>query len=302
MPVPTLRPLGFGEVLDGAFSLYRRNFGRFVATALVPSLALLVAGVLYALAMARAIQQTGSVAGASTAVTGPLLGLIGVGLLVVLLSWGALARQAAQAFTGAPIGTGEGLRAGLRAMLPLLGAGFLAILATLVGVAAVGLVGVILGTVGAAIGPAVAVVFVVLMGAGMLLVYATGGVLFAGAIPPIVIEGRGPLSGLTRSFDLLRGAYWRVVGLITVSVIIAYLPVVGVTFLTGTTSAMFNPLTTDTPGAGALVAQQVLGWVATVLTTPFVVSAIVLSYFDRRVRTEGLDVQVMADGLALAGE
>lgn len=302
MPVPTLRPLGFGEVLDGAFSLYRRNFGSFVATALFPSLALLVAGVLYALAMARAIQQEGSVAGASTAVTGPLLGLVGVGVLVMLLSWAALARQAAQAFTGAPIGTGEGLRAGLHAMLPLLGASFLAIVATLVGVAAAGLVGAILMMIGAAIGTVVGVIFTVVMFLGILLAYATGGALFAGAIPPIVVEGRGPLSALTRSFDLLRGAYWRVVGLIAVSIIIAYLPVAGVTFLTGTSSMMFNPATTDMPGAGALVAQQVLGWVATVLTTPFVVSAIVLNYFDRRVRTEGLDVQVMADGLALAGE
>ncbi|HEU0079725.1 MAG TPA: hypothetical protein VFQ76_18850, partial [Longimicrobiaceae bacterium] len=38
MSVSHLRPLSFGEILDGAFALYRRNFVVFVTTALVPLL------------------------------------------------------------------------------------------------------------------------------------------------------------------------------------------------------------------------------------------------------------------------
>ena len=35
MNQPLLRPLGFGEILDGAFTLYRRNFPTFALTSLV---------------------------------------------------------------------------------------------------------------------------------------------------------------------------------------------------------------------------------------------------------------------------
>jgi hypothetical protein len=38
-----------------------------------------------------------------------------------------------------------------------------------------------------------------------------------------------------------------------------------------------------------------------VLTTPFLASVIVLLYFDRRVRTEALDVQILTEQLGLAG-
>jgi hypothetical protein len=54
------------------------------------------------------------------------------------------------------------------------------------------------------------------------------------------------------------------------------------------------------PTTQQLMTQQVLGWAVGVLTTPFMVSVIVLQYFDRRVRTEALDVQMMADRLAVA--
>ena len=296
MPIPSLRPLGFGEILDGAFSLYRRNFATFVLTALVPSIALLVGALVYAFALNAFIREGGNPATAATAIMGPLLLFVVLALAATLLSWGALTRLASQAFTGAPVSVPDGLKSGARAILPMLGAAFLTFLAVLAVGLAVGLVTgiltMVLGTVGA-----------ILMFVGIMLVYLLAVTLFAGVAPAVVVEGKGPLSALTRSFDLIKGAIWRVMGLVVVSVLIAYLPVVAVMFVTGSTGMMLNPTSAAAmPGAGALIAQQVLGWVAGVLTTPFMVSVFVLTYFDRRVRTEALDVQVMTDSLAPAGQ
>jgi hypothetical protein len=148
---------------------------------------------------------------------------------------------------------------------------------------------VVLGVIGA-----------IVMGIGFLVLYMLAITIFAGVAPAIVVEGKGPLSALTRSFDLVQGALGRTMGLVVVSVLIAYMPVIAVMFVTGTTGMMTNPAAM--PGAGALIAQQVLAWIAGVLTTPFMVSVFVLTYFDRRVRTEALDVQVMTESLAAAGQ
>lgn len=296
MPIPSLRPLGFGEILDGAFSLYRRNFGSFVLTALVPSIALLAGGLIYAIALSNFVREGGDPMAAMGAILGPFLLFMVLAGLATFVSWGALTRQAAQAFTGAPVSVPDGLKAGLRAMLPMLGAAFLAGLAVGAALVAVGILGgiftMVLGVIGA-----------IVMGIGMLVMYMLAITIFAGVAPAIVVEGKGPLSALTRSWDLVKGAIWRTMGLVVVSVLIAYLPVVAVMFVTGTTGMMTNPTSAAAvPGAGALIAQQVLAWIAGVLTTPFMVSVFVLTYFDRRVRTEALDVQVMTDSLAPAAQ
>jgi hypothetical protein len=296
MAIPSLRPLGFGEILDGAFSLYRRNFGPFVLTALVPSIALLAGGLLYAFALGDYLRQGGDPATAAAAILGPFLLFIVFAGLATLVSWGALTRQAAQAFTGAPVSVPDGLKAGLRAVPSMLGAAFFAGVGTAVVVVAAGIIGAMFIMVLGAIG-------VIVMTIAILAAYMLAITIFAGVAPAIVVERKGPLSALTRSFDLVKGALWRTMGLVVVSVLIAYLPVIAVAFVTGSAGMMLNPTSAAAmPGANALIAQQVLGWIATVLTTPFMVSVFVLTYFDRRVRTEALDVQVMTDSLAPASQ
>jgi hypothetical protein len=52
------------------------------------------------------------------------------------------------------------------------------------------------------------------------------------------------------------------------------------------------------PSPGQFWLQQVANSVTGALTTPFLVASLVILYFDRRVRTEALDVQLAADALA----
>jgi hypothetical protein len=121
-----------------------------------------------------------------------------------------------------------------------------------------------------------------------------------GVLPAIVVENAGPLRSLERSVELARGAMGRVVGLMLVTLLITYLPMMAVLAFTGGFAQMANPSAVPTPTQ--FITQQVLALGIGVFTGPFMVSVMVLLYFDRRVRTEALDVQMMTDRLALAGD
>jgi hypothetical protein len=85
-----------------------------------------------------------------------------------------------------------------------------------------------------------------------------------------------------------------------VTLLITYLPMFAVLALTGGFAQLANPGALPSPTQ--FITQQVLAMGVGVLTGPFMIAVIVLLYFDRRVRTEALDVQMMTDRLAVAGD
>lgn len=299
MALPTLRPLGFGEILDGAFNLYRHNFATFVLTALIPTAVVLVGFMLLGGSLFAAMASNDQ-----TAMMGAMLGtgllVIVVAMVAFLVMYGALAHQAAQAYTGQPASVGDGIRAGLKAAPRLLGASIVAWVGLVVVIFGVALVGTLISLVLAALGPMMAALGGVLM---FLLVFgvmlAAVGMLF-GVLPVVVVENAGPLRALERSLELARGAVGRVVGLMLVTLLITYLPMIAVMAFTGGFAQMANPDAVPTPTQ--FITQQVLAMAIGLFTGPFMVSVMVLLYFDRRVRTEALDVQMMTDRLALAGD
>lgn len=305
MTPPILRPLAFGEILDGAFSLYRRNFPTLALTALIPTLGILVA--FLALGNSYVSAMTTPEADPLAAMTQMMSGLwkiMLVGIAGTLIMWPALTREVSQAYTGQPTSLADGFSAGARAMLPLLGAGFLGWLGMIVAGGVVAIALMIMMFAFSLMGP-------LMMGLGGLLMVLAYLAFFFGAIavlfavvPAVVVEGAGPLEALERSFTLARGALGRVAGVMTVAMLISYLPIMAVMALTGGFRQMANP--EALPTAGQFITQQLLSMGVGVLTTPFLVAVIVLLYFDRRVRTEALDVQMMADrlgeGMAVAGD
>jgi hypothetical protein len=299
MALPTLRPLSFGEILDGAFNLYRRNFAAFALTAGIPTAVVLASFMLLGRSMFAAM--------ASNDETAIMEAMLGTGLLVIvvalaafLVMYGALAHQAAQAYTGQPASVGDGMRAGLKAAPRLLGAGIVAWVGLVVVIFGVALVGTVISLVTAQLGALMAalggvVMFVLIFG----VMLAAVGMLF-GVLPAVVVENAGPLRSLERSVELARGAVGRVVGLMLVTLLITYLPMMAVMAFTGGFAQLANPSAVPTPTQ--LITQQVLAMGIGVFTGPFMVAVMVLLYFDRRVRTEALDVQMMTDRLALAGD
>lgn len=292
MSLAQYRPLGFGEILDAAFSLYRRNFFTFFLTALLPAIPMsLASGFLSFQTMADPESP-------------PVLGLfavMGVSALAVLVQWGALTRQFSQAYTGAPVTVGDGFRAGFRAFLPLLVVMVLAYVA-LVAVFMVILVplAMLLVFSGAAaepgqLGPAEIVGFGLGGLAALAVMLLLVSSLFA-VTPAVVVERCGPIAAITRSFRLARGALLRIAGIVLVGWVVAFLPIIGIGALTGTLTQMATgqPPTSTT----VLFIQQVFALAGSALTTPFWVGSVVMAYYDRRVRTEALDLQLAADALA----
>jgi hypothetical protein len=299
MNVPNLRPLGFGEILDGAFTLYRRNFVTFAVTALVPTALMLALMVFVGFGVFASLSS-----GDATQIISAFLGIglivgLAVGLLFMAM-YGALTRQASQSYTGQHTSVGDGFSAGARAVLPMLGATLLAVILFIIAVFAVGIVIGIVTALVAMMGIGILTVLVTILAfCAMAAVYLGGIALLFAVLPAIVVEGKGPIDAISRSIDLARGALGRVVGLMLVTLVITYLPILAVMLLTGSFAQITNPGTV--PSTGQFVTQQVLSMGVGVLTTPFMMAVVVLLYYDRRVRTEALDVQMLTDRLAVAG-
>lgn len=98
----------------------------------------------------------------------------------------------------------------------------------------------------------------------------------------IILEGKGPLTGLRRSRELVKGTWWRVFGLGVVFVIVTLAISVALT-IPGFIAALFGP----TPAA-------ILFTISESIATPIGYIGATLVYFDLRVRKEGYTTERMA--------
>jgi hypothetical protein len=111
---------------------------------------------------------------------------------------------------------------------------------------------------------------------------------FFGPVAPIVgVEGGGPVEVVRRSVRLVRNRYF---------------PTLGLALLMGLVSFLLANALSALPQALALWVGFDDGWpllalgsiVSEIIVLPFVAAATVLLYFDLRVRTEGLDLELTA--------
>ena len=270
MAFSQLRPLGIGEILDGAFSIYRRHFASLFLTSLIPQAPLLVLSGVYAAvvgpgaAFGSAGKQMDMAGFVAAAVLAP------IAILSLVLTMGAVTQQFARAYTGTPITTGEALKKGFQRLLPMTGACILVGLMATLGVFAC---------------------FV-----GMIVVLAA---CFAVA-PVVMLERRGPIDSISRSWQLISGGWLEVLVVGFVVFLVQALPGWAVSMGFAIPAALMG----EKSGAGLAlyVIGQVLAGLARTLIIPFWLGTKVLLYYDRRVRTEALDVQMMTESLnALPG-
>lgn len=221
MSVPQLRPLDFGEILDGAFTLYRRHFFVLFATTLIPFVPM---GVLSGRWLSTAAVFDPAAAAPMTALSA-LTGI--VGMVATMFILGALSYQLSEAYSGGPVTVGAGLRRGLRALLPLMGAAILAGF----GIVLLGSVlTVLVVTVAAGAGvPPMVLAPLGLIATFVIFIFATAALFGVG--PVVVVERKGPWGALKRSWQLSRGGRLRILAVLIVGWIVTYLPVIGVTFV-----------------------------------------------------------------------
>lgn len=294
MSQPMLRPLGFGEVLDGAFTLYRRHFPTLFATALVA-----VIPITLLMSSIENVSLTMDRGGAvSPAMANRVLLSFPPLMLLWAVVWAALTHQTASAYRGRAPTLRDGYTAAARALPRLIGSGMVVALiaiALILGISLLsGAIVAALLAIGAGAVPAATMGLIMLAaGAATLVAMAT---IFA-VVPAIVVEGAGPWSALKRSSRLARGARTRIIGIMVVCSLIVVLPTIGLAVAVGMGTALWDSAAAVSLSPVQLFAQQLIAIMTGALTTPFIIGCVTVLYFDRRVRTEAYDLEVAADSL-----
>ncbi len=276
MPLP--------ELLDELFRLYRRHFSLIIGVALLVALPGLVWQLLtgtYRLTSASYAnlfttpagggpitfnsQQFSSLSGTAS--------LAGLGALVLLpFSVGAVYRAVTDVALGRSATVASVLRETLARYLPLLG---------LIGLVFVfAIVWVIAFVVG--------LVLLVLPGLAVFCLGAYLAVRWTLTVAAMMAEDVGPIRGLGRSWNLVRGQWWRTFGILLIVGIMQAVIGYALGFLFGLIAAAVT--SGDVRLAVIAVGSTILG----ALVSPITTIAIVLLYFDLRVRKEGLDLDQLA--------
>ena len=295
-----LRPLGLGELLDGAVGVVRRyprptlglSAGIAVLTTLLnlPFLLSLADGPLFD---TRRLEQDG-VAGLDARIGGAVAGL-GISSLVSFLAGivlaGVVTAVVGKAVLGQPFTLAEAWRQVQPLLLRLVGLALLVLL-MVVGTVAV-VTAVAIGIVALA-GPVTLVVGVPLVSAGLVgVVYLYVRVALAPCA--LVLERLGIRDSLRRSGVLVRGSWWRVLGILLLAQIITGF--VGQVLQTPFAAHSFlSELSSNAPTLSRLdvVLSSIGSALALAVVSPFAAAVRALLYVDRRIRAEALDVALTA--------
>jgi hypothetical protein len=122
------------------------------------------------------------------------------------------------------------------------------------------------------------------------------GVSWSIAFPVLIAEGAVGTAALRRAFRLVRGRWWATFG----ALVLAFMFQAFVGLVLGIPLGFF--LSSRDPGSTpAIVISAVIGILSSVITTPFMAAVLVLVYFDLRVRKEGFDLELLAQGVGVPG-
>ncbi len=299
-----LRPLGLGELLDGAVSLVRRyprpalGFSAgvaVVATAL--NLGLTLTALRPLLTLDTTTLEAGDLSQLEGAVGGAAVGGFGaaaISALATLVLTGVMTAIAGRAVLGQPMTVADAWGEVRPALGRLIG---IAVLTAVLVYGTLVLAGAALAGLVLAAGPVVLILVVPLgIAAVVAAVYLYGRLALAPAVA--LLEKAGVRTSLKRSGVLVRRSWWRVMGVLVLTVLIAGFvgQIVQAPFLLfGALPSGFGSLF-DPSGASTriLVVSAIGGGVAQTVVAPFTAGVRALLYIDRRMRAEGLDVALTA--------
>ena len=293
-----LRPLGFGEVVDGAVQLYRRDFGLYYLIALLGAfpgyVITLASGVDFS---ALVMDETAEPA----ALLGRMGGVFGVVTIDAAISWvGMLAVAVAMAarIHEHEVSVGRAYRRALGHLPAAGGATILALLQFLV----FAVLAAIVAMVPMALITQSDSIVLTLLGLLFFLIVIVCMVSFWLAatfaiFPAVIIEGRGVTGALARSLQLCRGGWPRVIGIMVVALIMNLAPSYAIAALFGMQDLFTSPEALDTIDPGRQWLLSTADLLVGPLTTPFMVGAIMILFHDRRVRSEAYDLEARASAM-----
>jgi hypothetical protein len=292
--VVPLRPLGVGELLDGAFTLIRRYPAAVLSFAAV---VMLVVEVIEFPLLYASLHHTQAALTSNTTTNsgvGVRFGLDGtgyvVGLIVTTLLSGLLAPVVGQAVLGRPMSAGAAWQAARARIGRLLGVTAVVVLIEVAVVAVPALPGAILLGAGATAAGITLLVLGIIAGL-VTLVWVT--VMLTFAPTALMFEKQGIRAAIARSRLLVRGSWWRTFGIQLLAAVIAgtVSGIISVLFIIAGglgTLATAHPLSHFT--FTALLVTTIGGFLAGLIVRPFTGGVNALLYIDRRMRAEALDL------------
>lgn len=296
-----LRPLNLSDILDGAIQAMRAHPRAMLGLAAI---------VVTVTTLLQTVLTFAALRDLSTGLTDPTLGsddafalagsAFAAAALPAVLSWlvqlvltGILTVVVSRAVLGQRVSIAEAWSLARPRLLPLLGVSLLTGLA--MGLAAVVvLLPAVVVTVAEGPGALVALLWIVgVLAAVLALVYLGVSLAFAGAV--VVLERRSPLEAMRRSSQLVRGDFWRILGILLLSALITALILGAVSVPFYLLSMLAGNDINDPETAYNLLPMLVISIgdiLAGIIVYPFAAAVTVLLYIDQRIRREGLDIEL----------
>jgi len=304
--VVPLRPLGFGELLDGAVQTMRQNprvmlglSAALMAVVGVLSTGFMVVGLPRLMSVLDSPGQPVGASQIANLVSGGVSGfLVPVALqtLATVVLSGMLTLAVSEAVLGRRPSAGQVWAKARPRMLALVGLSLLTGLLSTVLIAAL-------------IGPGIALLTVSGLAGGLALLVGVPAALvlviwvsirLAFAAPALLLEDLRVVAAMRRSWRLVSGSWWRVLGVLLVMGVIATvangLLQTPFSIIGAVLAAAIAPETASTSSdvTATIVLTTVVGNIGTVIastvTAPFAAAVTALLYIDLRMRREGLDV------------
>ncbi|MCO5998751.1 hypothetical protein [Actinoallomurus rhizosphaericola] len=295
-----LRPLGVSELLDGAITYVRRSPRAALGlSAILTSIVQVIVTVVQVIALGGRIHIESPAD--LTGVLGPasmtsLVGLFLTAYVVLLLS-GLLAPVMGRTLLGHGTSFGQACRDARPVKGRLAGAATAVLVIVLLAVALplAPLVASLLVHAPTGV-QALTAVLGVPLSVGLMVV---GYVWFAFATPIAVLERRGVRAALRRSAEVVRGRWWRVMGVLTLALIITVFVEFLVLPVPFAVAQQIILAFDKNPHGWLLVAVIAVGGVGRViagtLVNPFNAGVIILIYADRRMRREAFDLELQLE-------
>ena len=260
---------GIGDILSVAFEVYKANAAKLIVIVAIVVVPLsFISHFLTGVVFKPTVEKTGAIVvngqtivGATTVTTRSfgtfIIGSLIAAAIAVIISavlQAALTRGAALASVGDPVDTEASYQYGFKKFGSVL------------------LISILVGLV-------VGIGFILLIIPGIIFL-----TMLAVAIPALIVEDQRGTAAMSRSWNLVKGHFWHVLGTIVVAALI-----------TGIVGAILGLL-----GGTNWFLQWIFGSIAQIITAPFAALVTVLLYVDLRVRTEQLSGERLRADLSSA--
>ena len=256
-------------MLDAAFRIYRGRFKTLILAVIIPTFPLVVISTLVAWSTRPTTEVDPATGMVRTDVGDAFVSMAGglVTVVVAILSTSIATAACFRAISGAYLGDDATWKESLRFAVDRLWPVFRLTLLT----GAVTLLGLLACVVG-------------------ILVPTT---FFAVAMPVLLVEGHRPGDSMRRSWDLVKGTAWRVLGLVLLALVLSMV------FQSVISAPAVALVFTDSSTVVTEIVTGLSQFLAVVLVTPFTAAFTMALYVDLRVRKEGFDLVLWAQRLGI---